>query len=87
MGENFDLQNISDPNGIAKALTGKQIVFTALILLSIFIALLPRIVPQTETAVRETAPRDTTPESEELSVVAALGYALYLRERPPDQKS
>lgn len=40
---NFSLQNVVDGQGIAIAVTGMAIVFTALVLISVFIALLPRV--------------------------------------------
>lgn len=39
------LQNIIDANGIGLAITGMAIVFTVLVLVSLYIAWLPRILP------------------------------------------
>jgi Na+-transporting methylmalonyl-CoA/oxaloacetate decarboxylase gamma subunit len=41
----MDFQNIIDANGIGLAITGMAIVFTVLVLVSLYIAWLPRILP------------------------------------------
>ncbi|MBM82898.1 MAG: hypothetical protein CMJ78_20235 [Planctomycetaceae bacterium] len=51
------LQNISDNDGIAIALTGITIVFAALILITVFISLLPKILAAVNEVFPEPVPK------------------------------
>ena len=88
---NFNLQNIIDAQGFALSITGMVIVFTALALITITIALLPRILeilaailpaeddhraPPPRTAPAPDAPAAT---DDNAAVVAAIGYVLHAR--------
>lgn len=83
-------QNILDANGIGLALTGMGIVFFVLILVSLFIASLPKVLPvvsgflpvvehhhgapMPSAAARPAAAQQGTEE-----VVAAIGFAMHQR--------
>ena len=81
----MSLQNIAEAQGVAIALTGMLIVFTALILISVFIAALPRLLASLEGVLgpekehhAAAAPRPSASATEE-QLVAAIGYVLHLR--------
>ncbi len=81
----FDLglQRIVDGQGLPIAMAGMTIVFTALLLISLFIALLPRILAAVATRFPESvphAPRRVEPPREDLAAVAAAAWA-YTRTR------
>ena len=79
----FRWANVSEGNAIAIALTGMLIVFTALTLISVFIAALPKILSAIEPylpAVEDHHHAPTTAESlptDEEKIVAAIGHALH----------
>ena len=79
----YTYQNVIDGQGIRIAITGMLIVFTALVLFSLFITVLPRIV----SALNRRYPpapelSSSTPTlSTDPAVVAAIGFALHLRDR------
>lgn len=79
----FNVQNIIDGQGIEIALAGMAIVFIVLALISLFIALLPRILVLIAKKFPEAEP--TTPQSAakkgDDAVLAAIGYALHLQQR------
>lgn len=77
------IENIVENDGIGIAVVGMVIVFVTLTLISVFIALLPRLLqflsfvlppePPPQRAARHPAPQE-----EEL--IAAIGYVLHQRE-------
>ena len=79
----YSYQNVIDGQGISIAITGMLIVFTALVLISLFITVLPRIV----SALNRRYPpapelSSITPTlSTDPAVGAAIGFALHLRDR------
>ncbi|MEW4528821.1 OadG family protein [Maioricimonas sp. JC845] len=80
----IDPQNVVDSNGVALALTGMLIVFSALVLISLFIACVPhllgllnRIFPEVEH--HHTPPRPA--DQPDLELVAAIGLALHRQGR------
>ncbi len=81
----FDLglQRIVDGQGLPIALAGMIIVFTALLLISLFITLLPRILATVARRFPETehhAPRRVETPREDPAAVAAAAWA-YTRTR------
>ena len=85
MGKLAGLQNIFDVGGFAIALSGMLIVFCSLVLVSLFIALLPRILPHSA-AGADIGPLETAANhSDNMPLVAALGYALHLQQRESDK--
>ena len=79
----FRWANVSEGNAIAIAITGMVSVFTALTLISMFIAALPKILSAIEPylpAVEEHHHTPTTAESlptDEEKIVAAIGHVLH----------
>ena len=84
----FDIQNIIDAQGAELALAGMLIVFTALTGISIFIGLLPKILPvinkilpevelHTKPKARSSAPAATN----DGAVVAAIAFAMHHSKR------
>ena len=76
-------QAIVEGNGIAISITGMLIVFTALVIISLFIALVPKllkvldpILPKGHHHVAPPAPEQRTPLEQE-KVVAAIGLVLH----------
>ncbi len=80
----FRWANVSEGNAIAIAITGMLIVFTALTLISVFIAALPRILSAIEPylpAVEDHHHAPTTAKSlptDEEKIVAAIGHVLHI---------
>jgi hypothetical protein len=77
----FDASLITG-KGIAIAATGLLIVFAALILITLFIAALPRILEAVATVLPEAPDRHTVPDSSESllpddAVLAAIGFVLH----------
>jgi|TARA_B100000315_G_C14273092_1_gene449584 Na+-transporting methylmalonyl-CoA/oxaloacetate decarboxylase gamma subunit len=79
----FSIQNITDGQGVELAIAGMLIVFTVLILISMFIALLPKILrivaqkyPEQEIHPATTAPSGSTGDE---AILAAIGYVLHAR--------
>lgn len=77
----FSVQNVIDGQAIPIAITGMSIVFCVLILISLFIAVLPKITailgryfPETEGQV-SVAPQPSSDDA----VLAALAYVYHLR--------
>lgn len=74
------LENIFISNGTTIAIMGMLIVFAALAIIALFIALLPKILPLIATLFPEeqhhTAPTPSGPSDHE-KVLAAIGYALF----------
>ncbi|MCP4751881.1 MAG: OadG family protein [Proteobacteria bacterium] len=60
--ESFNVQNIATGNGIAISITGMSIVFFGLLLISIYVALLPKIV----LFLSEVRLKPKTPEEKEV---------------------
>ena len=83
----FRWANVSEGNAIAIAITGMLIVFTALALISVFIAVLPKLLSAIETylpAVKDHHRAPTTaesPPSDEEKIVAAIGHVLHTEMR------
>jgi Na+-transporting methylmalonyl-CoA/oxaloacetate decarboxylase gamma subunit len=84
----FSGQNIIDSQGVSIAVTGMLIVFSTLIIISLFIAVLPRILEilkgilPSETAHHAAAPAKAsavTAAGEEEAVAVAVGFALHTR--------
>ena len=84
----FSTQNTIDGQGVGIAITGMLIVFSTLILISLFIFILPKILEMLkgilppETAhhrVASTKAPTAAGLGEEEAVVAALGFALHTR--------
>lgn len=82
---NFSVDNIIEGDAIGVAMTGMLIVFAALCLVSLFIAVLPRIPGVvTESAAHETPPAPPQPATmrpDEGEIAAAIGYVLHERLR------
>ncbi len=77
------VENIIIANGITIAIMGMIIVFAALILISLFIALLPKLLPLFERVLPELhhhqPPAPSQPADQE-KLLAAIGYALFRKE-------
>ncbi len=79
------LQGIAEGNGVAVSITGMLIVFAALVGISVFIALLPRLLewldPWLPPAGHHHAPPPITeaPKQADESLVAAMGFLLHVR--------
>ncbi len=74
---NYSFQNVIEGQGIEISITGMLVVFTALILISFSIALLPAILKGVATIypLKESTPANTaTTEGE---VLAAIGLTLF----------
>ena len=81
----ISFQNILDGQGGGIAITGMSIVFTALGLISLFIALLPRILerfarffPESEGHGARKRPRV---EKDDTEIVTAIAFALHTKMR------
>lgn len=81
-------QNIVDAEGIGLAATGLTIVFAALVLVSMFIAALPRLLPLVNSIMPEVerhhgapSPSVSTPSkaATDDEIVAAIGFVLHLQ--------
>ena len=75
----FSLQHIADGQGVPIALTGMAIVFTALTLIVLFIAALPRILQALE-PLFPPPPADrpaSSSQADAAGVVAAIAVALH----------
>jgi len=70
------IQNIIDGQGVAIASIGMTIVFSALILISVVIALLPRVLVGVGALFPEPAPRRPV-QTEDLTMVAAAAAAYH----------
>ncbi len=76
----YNFQNVVDGQGISIAITGMLIVFSALVLISSFIAVLPRALAAISHRFPE--PPDPAPAGDttaDPAVVAAIGIALHQR--------
>ena len=83
----FDPSLMIDANGIGIAITGMSIVFVALIVISLFIAALPRVLnlldpylPKASHIHAPSSPKQTaapSPLENDESTVAAIGFALH----------
>jgi Na+-transporting methylmalonyl-CoA/oxaloacetate decarboxylase gamma subunit len=81
--QRFSFQNVLDAEGISLAVIGMLIVFSALTLISLFIAALPKVLDFLNDYLPEPAHHDShaglagnEPDEEEL-IIAALGYVLH----------
>ncbi len=77
---NFGFHNIQNADGIAIAITGILIVFAALTIISLFIALLPKmlgllakVVPEEHHHAAPSAKKDKNEDA----LLAAIGFGLY----------
>ncbi|MFG0335067.1 MAG: OadG family protein [Maioricimonas sp. JB049] len=80
----IDPQNVVDSNGVGLALTGMLIVFTVLILISLFIACVPRLLGLLNRIFPEVDHRHggpPPPDQPGLEVVAAIGLMLHRQNR------
>ena len=88
----MSMDNIWEHDGIGIAVSGMCIVFTVLMLISLFISQLPRclslidkVVPEKVQDQDDSVSAVATPSrSEEMSRIAAIGYALYRSRRARD---
>ena len=75
----FGIQNILNAQGFTIAITGMLIVFAALTIISIFIALLPRLVAVLATVFPEGhhhAVQAKTTKKDDDKLLAAIGFGL-----------
>ena len=83
-GLEFSVQNIVDGQGISIAITGMLIVFFALLVITIYIAMVPKILgvlapflpPETEHAAPSSGSASGNKRIEE-ELLAAVGYAVH----------
>lgn len=75
--------NVQQQNGVAISLVGLSIVFSALVLVSLFIAVLPKLLdlvspylPQVDESFEAPSIAESTVDDEKM-VVAAIGYVLH----------
>jgi len=88
----MSMDNIWEHDGIGIAVSGMCIVFTVLMLISLFISQLPRclslidkVVPEKVQDQDDSVSAVATPSrSEEMSRIAAIGYAVYRSRRARD---
>jgi len=76
----FSVQNIVDGQGIGIAVTGMLIVFAALLIISLFISLLPRMLPLLATILPEESAHHAPSKrqaKDDGEVLAAIGYTLF----------
>lgn len=81
---NFSTQNIAAGQGVELAIAGMLIVFTVLLLITVFIALLPRGLAvlarkYPEREILHAAPDPAGPSTDNEAVLAAIGYVLHAR--------
>ncbi|MDH3976062.1 MAG: OadG family protein [Deltaproteobacteria bacterium] len=78
---NMSYDNIIAGNGIGISITGMLIVFSALILISLFISMLPKLLPALEKLFPEQHHHGAAVKKEEdhTPILAAIGYALYCK--------
>ena len=81
----FSYQNIIAGDGFELAFAGMTIVFTALVLVSIFIAVLPKILVVLNRLIPEVHHHTAAPQqreaSDETAVTAAIGFALHTQKQ------
>ena len=80
----FSYQNIIAGDGFGLAFAGMTIVFTALVLVSIFIAVLPKVLVVLNRLIPEVHHHTAAPQQREASdetVVAAIGFALHTQKQ------
>jgi len=76
---NFSWQNVIDGNGIGITITGMLIVFAGLILISLFIAALPKILElKTGKAEKKPATSSEPEEPTEDEIMAVIALVLHL---------
>lgn len=78
---NFSVQNIVDGNGVSIALMGMMIVFCGLAMISLFIALLPKILALLQGKPVKAPARHVhhdRPSSETEEITAAIGYVIHM---------
>lgn len=84
---NFSMQNVIDGQGLEITIVGITIVFSALAMISLFIAALPRVLtvldPYLPAAAHEHghASPAVPPSGEDERIVAAIGLALHHRQQ------
>lgn len=79
----FSYQNIVAGQGLGLAFAGMSIVFVALGLVTLFVALLPRVLLLVNRYIPEEHSPAPPQSADELEVVAAIGYALHARTQKP----
>ena len=81
----FSYQNIIAGDGSELAFAGMTIVFTALVLVSIFIAVLPKVLVVFNRLIPEVHHHTAAPQqreaSDETAVAAAIGFALHTQKQ------
>ena len=82
----FNYQNIITGQGFQLAFAGMTIVFTSLVLVSIFIALLPKVLVVLNRLIPEVHQHTAAPKqretSDETAIAAAIGFALHTQQQP-----
>ena len=82
----FNYQNIIAGQGFQLAFAGMTIVFTALVLVSIFIALLPKVLVVLNRLIPEVHHHTAAPKQretgDETAIAAAIGFALHTQQQP-----
>lgn len=75
----FSWQNVLDGNGIWVTITGMVIVFIGLIIISSFIAVLPRALAFFDSFQKKKKNEDKTEKNEEIDedILAAIGYIIW----------
>ena len=86
------IENIVANDGVAISITGMSIVFVALVLITVYISLLPKILavlhrflPEKET--HYTRAEDASAQDDERMVAVAIAAALYRRQQLEKQQS
>ncbi|NIL96730.1 MAG: hypothetical protein GTO53_04715 [Planctomycetales bacterium] len=76
----YSLQNIVDNQGVGIAITGMVIVFTALVLVTLFIAILPKLLARLADVLPPEEPHHGPPASgraDDEALAVAIGLALH----------
>ncbi len=85
MSFTFSYQNIIAGDGFELAFAGMTIVFTALVLVSIFIAVLPTVLVVLNRLIPEVHHHTAAPQQreagDETAVAAAIGFALHTQKQ------
>lgn len=80
MFSNMGIQNIIHGNGIAISIVGMLIVFSALMFISIFIAVMPRILKLVGKVFPDESVHDTKALEPDESIVAVIAVALHAKQ-------
>jgi hypothetical protein len=78
----YSLDNIANADGYAIALSGLAIVFFALVVVTLFISILPRVLARLATVwPEEAAPASVAASAADDGVIAAIGYMMHARQQ------